>query len=139
MFKRRLADYLRVTYTQKQRADCNPNQKFPSAQLGDGFGYRYHTHWARRMSPWPLIRPSRTTTMSTFKTKNLYHLRISANSVLPLYVGGFYSLLHGSDPDPLRCISIQDTSTGWPIPPSNTCFLTCDHCTLLFEEFWEVR
>ena len=35
-----------------------------------------------------IISLSRPTTMSAFKTKNLYHLRISANSVLPLYVKG---------------------------------------------------
>ena len=68
--------------------------------------------------------------MSTFKTKNLYHLRISANSVLPLYVK-----VANAHPRialicrPSRCISIRDTSTGCPITSSSVCFLTCSHCT----------
>ena len=59
-----------------------------------------------------LVLSLRRTIMSAFKTKNLYHLRISANSVLPLYVERSLFPSDESDTRPCRCTLIPDTSTG---------------------------
>ena len=59
---------------------------FPSAQADES---RNRPDAADHLCDHRLIGPSCSITMSAFKTKNLYHLRISASSVLPLYVSGY--------------------------------------------------